>query len=562
MAEGYDDEEHPIRDDGNEGRPGKQRYPGKLPNKGVAEGFGSNYAEQLAQEVFNHNPNIKDENQVLNLGYNISKNDLGRKAQGIFRDEDFPSDFVSAYFWLQKQGVTEGNRDLDAYEKDVRASQQGFGRPADHRGLGQELAHERNNLQVYINGKPWKVFPGRGYADSQEEFKFLQSMKAWAEKKSAATGKKWTVSLTGAEPTNEAQPVEEGRMGELAAQYDDYKTLSPREFFNLHKMTKQQWFEKYKNLLQQQKVAEANKKKDDDEGVGKVHDVALQRAISKSKAAFPTAQSGIQALMKSFAQDQEKDQDEFEKVRRADRRQDQLLAQISQVDKEQEKELQDLDKENDTLAQRLQQLQSVNSKLEKQLAAMSGRKKTKTTSEPSDVGVAPEPARTSKSVSTEPKAEPKSAPKSTSTAKTPNVSYKISSKPAKAKDADTDVIAPTSKKAPPGFGLRGADIQDIAHRMLDVPYKTGELEKTAAAELPALQNNPSPSITPTAANDDQKQKELFAAENKEEEADYGDEYQDMVARVGQKAKQQEKDKPVDIADLARRLAAIETSKKK
>ena len=47
-----------------------------------------------------------------------------------------------------------------------------------------------------------------------------------------------------------------------------------------------------------------------------------------------------------------------------------------------------------------------------------------------------------------------------------------------------------------------------------------------------------------------------------EEADYGDEYQDMVARVGQKAKQQEKDKPVDIADLARRLAAIETSKKK
>ena len=174
VAEGYDDEEHPIRDDGNEGRPGKQRYPGKLPNKGVAEGFGSNYAEQLAQEVFNHNPNIKDENQVLNLGYNISKNDLGRKAQGIFRDEDFPSDFVSAYFWLQKQGVTEGNRDLDAYEKDVRASQQGFGRPADHRGLSQELAHERNNLQVYINGKPWKVFPGRGYADSQEEFKFLQ----------------------------------------------------------------------------------------------------------------------------------------------------------------------------------------------------------------------------------------------------------------------------------------------------------------------------------------------------------------------------------------------------
>ena len=38
VAEGYDDEEHPIRDDGNEGRPGKQRYPGKSHKKGVAEG--------------------------------------------------------------------------------------------------------------------------------------------------------------------------------------------------------------------------------------------------------------------------------------------------------------------------------------------------------------------------------------------------------------------------------------------------------------------------------------------------------------------------------------------
>jgi len=40
VAEGYDDEEHPIRDDGNEGIPGKQRYPGKLKTKGVAEAEG------------------------------------------------------------------------------------------------------------------------------------------------------------------------------------------------------------------------------------------------------------------------------------------------------------------------------------------------------------------------------------------------------------------------------------------------------------------------------------------------------------------------------------------
>lgn len=89
----------------------KEFGPGKYwepKNEGVAEGFGSNYAEQLAQEVFDHNPNLDDEDKVLNLGYNMAKGELGSRAQGIFRDEDFPSDFVSAYFYLQKnQEVSE-----------------------------------------------------------------------------------------------------------------------------------------------------------------------------------------------------------------------------------------------------------------------------------------------------------------------------------------------------------------------------------------------------------------------------------------------------------------------
>jgi len=65
------------------------------------------------------------------------------------------------------------------------------------------LEHERNNLAVYINGKKWKVFPGKGYADSKEEWQFVQHMKDWAAKKSASTSKKWTVSLTGENPTLE-----------------------------------------------------------------------------------------------------------------------------------------------------------------------------------------------------------------------------------------------------------------------------------------------------------------------------------------------------------------------
>lgn len=118
--------------------------------KGVAEGkeFGSNYAEQLAQEVFNHNADIKDENQVLNLGYSISKSDLGRRAQAIFNSEDFPSDFVSAYFYLQRQGA--GRDQLD--EKSVSKAQFRTMAAASHNpkfakkvGISQDVAQEFHN---------------------------------------------------------------------------------------------------------------------------------------------------------------------------------------------------------------------------------------------------------------------------------------------------------------------------------------------------------------------------------------------------------------------------------
>ena len=89
----------------------------------------------------------------------------------------------------------------DAYQRDYDSSVSGMGRGSDHRGLGQELAHETNNLAISINGKVWKVVPGRGTADSREEWSYLNNMKGWAEKKSAATGKKWSVSLTGAPVT-------------------------------------------------------------------------------------------------------------------------------------------------------------------------------------------------------------------------------------------------------------------------------------------------------------------------------------------------------------------------
>ena len=57
-----------------------------------------------------------------------------------------------------------------------------------------------------------------------------------------------------------------------------------------------------------------------------------------------------------------------------------------------------------------------------------------------------------------------------------------------------------------------------------------------------------------------EQSGLGFGEQQEKEADYGDEYQSMVQRMGQKAREQEKIRPVDIADLARKMRAIDQSK--
>ncbi len=59
-----------------------------------------------------------------------------------------------------------------------------------------------NNFAVYINGKKWKVFKGRGqFADDYKERDHYRQLQNWAQAKSAATGKKWEVYVTGEAPT-------------------------------------------------------------------------------------------------------------------------------------------------------------------------------------------------------------------------------------------------------------------------------------------------------------------------------------------------------------------------
>jgi hypothetical protein len=90
----------------------KQAQARRLGQQSVAEGFGSYYSEQLAEKVFAQMPNLQNQDDIVNAGYAMAKKEpnLGTSVNGIFRDRDFVSDFVTNYGYLQKQGMAE---DLD-----------------------------------------------------------------------------------------------------------------------------------------------------------------------------------------------------------------------------------------------------------------------------------------------------------------------------------------------------------------------------------------------------------------------------------------------------------------
>ena len=92
---------------------------GGMSEQGLAEGFGSNYAEQLAQKVFDQHPGLENEDDILKAGYAIAKQELGDRAAGTFRDEDFPSDLISAYNWVKEEDDYYGLPNRDGSNEDV-----------------------------------------------------------------------------------------------------------------------------------------------------------------------------------------------------------------------------------------------------------------------------------------------------------------------------------------------------------------------------------------------------------------------------------------------------------
>jgi hypothetical protein len=124
----------------------------------------------------------------------------------------------------------------------------GFGSDEDYESVEMERVRDPedwdegnteppNNFAVSINGKQWKVFKGRGqYADDDREKQHYQQLKAWAAKKSESTGKKWTVSITGENPTESieqesAPPTAKGErmVKHIKKGYADDGKLSDKE---------------------------------------------------------------------------------------------------------------------------------------------------------------------------------------------------------------------------------------------------------------------------------------------------------------------------------------------
>jgi hypothetical protein len=106
----------------------------------------------------------------------------------------------------------------------------GFGSDEDYGDFPESIAMERdrdpedwdegnteppNNFAVSINGKKWKVFKGRGrFADDYKEKEHYRQLQNWAQAKSQSTGKKWTVSITGENPTESIEQNESINTGE------------------------------------------------------------------------------------------------------------------------------------------------------------------------------------------------------------------------------------------------------------------------------------------------------------------------------------------------------------
>jgi hypothetical protein len=158
----------------------------------------NSYMKLVAREM----PSIVKANpKLFRRAFGIAYDRFFHIGQDDDNDDNF--DYTDYSMRQGERGMAEGRygRYYDPMD-DERRQQDAMDqerRDFKRKEMEWELRNEPpNNIQVVINGKPWKVFAGRGRPDSAEEFNHLRKMQAWAASKSSATGKKWSVHLTGA----------------------------------------------------------------------------------------------------------------------------------------------------------------------------------------------------------------------------------------------------------------------------------------------------------------------------------------------------------------------------
>jgi hypothetical protein len=104
----------------------------------------------------------------------------------------------------------DGNDDISAQLRN-KGYEPGFASPHAPKLGGRRQDDEYvngdpvNNIEVSINGRPWKIFPGKGPDGSKAFFKQKQDVDEMCKRKTAATGKKWSWGVTGEAATNEGQ---------------------------------------------------------------------------------------------------------------------------------------------------------------------------------------------------------------------------------------------------------------------------------------------------------------------------------------------------------------------
>lgn len=119
----------------------------KIIESALSEGeFGSYYSEELAQKVFDQNPNLSTSgraDEYFDAAWPFMVADLGEKrAASIINSEDFPMDTVSAYSHLQKQGVAESDTKAE-HDKGYADASNGIAKNPYNPGSPSHSAYEQ-----------------------------------------------------------------------------------------------------------------------------------------------------------------------------------------------------------------------------------------------------------------------------------------------------------------------------------------------------------------------------------------------------------------------------------